>query len=54
LKTEMIPGADAPPPEEEQPAGAIDQIINGVADLLHGDHEADAPPPRPSPDEAPH
>jgi penicillin-binding protein 1A len=60
LKTEPIPGGDAPPPPEEQPTDAIGQIINGVADLLHGDHEADAPPsrgppqPRPSPDEAPH
>ncbi len=59
LKTEMIPGAEAPPPEEE-PTDAIGQIINGVNDLLHGDHEADAPPPnpprqpRPSTDEAPH
>jgi penicillin-binding protein 1A len=59
-KTEPIPGGDAPPPPEEQPTDAIGQIINGVADLLHGDHEADAPPsrgppqPRPSPDEAPH
>ena len=57
LKTEGIPGGDAPPPE---PPDAIGAIINGVNDLLHGDHEADAPPPGAAtppqryPDEAPH
>jgi penicillin-binding protein 1A len=55
LAVQPIPGGDAPPPPEE-PSDAIDQIINGVQDLLHGDHEADPQPasPRPSPDEAPH
>jgi penicillin-binding protein 1A len=53
LKTEAIPGGDAPPPPA-QPTDALGAIINGVQDLLHGDHEADPPPPRPSPDEAPH
>jgi penicillin-binding protein 1A len=55
LKTEGIPGADAPPPPDE-PTDALGAIINGVQDLLHGDHEADPAPaqPRPSPDEAPH
>jgi penicillin-binding protein 1A len=56
LKTEGIPGADAPP-ALDQPTDALGAIINGVQDLLHGDHEADpapAPQPRPSPDEAPH
>ncbi|MFL5297349.1 MAG: transglycosylase domain-containing protein [Phenylobacterium sp.] len=59
LKVQPIPGGDAPPPPEQSsdPLGAI---INGVQDLLHGDHEAEGPPPRvvvpPSryPDEAPH
>ncbi|THD61762.1 transglycosylase domain-containing protein [Phenylobacterium sp.] len=50
LKTGPIPGADAP--EADQPPDAIGQIINGVNDLLHGDHEAEGPAP--SPDEAPH
>jgi len=52
LKVQPIPGGDvAPPPEETaDPLGAI---INGVKDLLHGDHEAE-PMPAPSPDEAPH
>ena len=59
LKTQTIPGADAPP-SADQPQGPIDQILSGVADLLHGDHEGDAPPPRqapptrPSQEEAPH
>jgi penicillin-binding protein 1A len=53
LKTEAIPGGDAPPPPD-QPTDALGAIINGVQDLLHGDHEADPPPPRPSPEEAPH
>ena len=59
LKTQPIPGGDAALPPD-QPQGAIDQILNGVSDLLHGDHEADATPsratlqPRPSQDEAPH
>ena len=58
LKTQPIPGGDAVPPPD-QPQGAIDQILSGVADLLHGDHEGDPPPratpqPRPSQDEAPH
>jgi penicillin-binding protein 1A len=54
LKTEGIPGADAPPPAE--PSDAIGAIINGVNDLLHGDHEADPTPPAPQryPEEAPH
>ncbi len=51
LKTEPIPGGDAPPPDQ---GDAIGQIINGVNDLLHGDHEAEGPGPKPSPDEAPH
>ncbi|MFI4966265.1 MAG: transglycosylase domain-containing protein [Caulobacterales bacterium] len=53
LKTEPIPGGDFAPPPPEAPADAIGQIVNGVQDLLNGDHEADtqaAPPP----DEAPH
>jgi penicillin-binding protein 1A len=56
LKTEPIPGGEAPPPPE-QPTDALGQIISGVNDLLHGDHEADpapAPQPRPGPEEAPH
>jgi penicillin-binding protein 1A len=53
LKTEAIPGGDAPPPPD-QPTDALGAIINGVQDLLHGDHEADPPPPRLSPEEAPH
>jgi len=52
LKTVPIPGADVAPPPE-QPSDALGQIINGVQDLLHGDHEAE-PAPSPSPDEAPH
>jgi|SRR5579859_2550756 len=60
LRTEGIPGAEAPPPPEEEPSDTIGRIINGVNDLLHGDHEGDSSPsnpryqPRPSPDEAPH
>jgi len=50
LKTVPIPGADVALPPD-QPADALGQIINGVQDLLHGDHEAEPPP---SPDEAPH
>ena len=60
LAVQPIPGADAPPPAD-QPTDAIGAILNGVQDLLHGDHEADpAPParaasgPRQAPDEAPH
>jgi penicillin-binding protein 1A len=51
LKTQPIPGGDAPLPPDQlgDPLGAI---ISGVKDLLNGDHEADAPAP--SPDEAPH
>jgi penicillin-binding protein 1A len=59
LAVQPIPGAEAPP---AAPTDAIGAIINGVQDLLHGDHEADpappparpAPTPRASPDEAPH
>ena len=61
LAVQPIPGGEAPLPEEPSPSDAIGAIINGVSDLLHGDHEAEAPPPRvvvpgprPSPDEAPH
>jgi penicillin-binding protein 1A len=61
LAVQPIPGGEAPLPEELAPTDAIGAIINGVSDLLHGDHEAEAPPPRvvtpaprPSPDEAPH
>jgi penicillin-binding protein 1A len=51
LKVQPIPGADfAPPPE--QPTDPFTQMLGGINDLLHGDHEADAPAP--SPDEAPH
>ncbi|MDB5954241.1 penicillin-binding protein 1A [Ramlibacter sp.] len=51
LNVQPIPGADfAPPPAE--PADALGALISGVNDLLHGDHETDAPPP--SADEAPH
>ena len=53
LKTESIPGADPPPPLGE-PTDPLGAIVNGVQDLLHGDHEADPPQPRPSPEEAPH
>ena len=52
LKTVPIPGADAPAAETD----AIGQLMNGVNDLLHGDHEAEGPPPpgsRPQ-EEAPH
>ena len=65
LAAPTIPGGDAPAATEPStdPIGAI---IGGVEDLLHGDHEAEAPippspPPRPGPrsvprdpDEAPH
>jgi penicillin-binding protein 1A len=50
LKVEPIPGGDAPAPE--QPTDPLSQIISGVNDLLHGDHEAESPAP--SPEEAPH
>ncbi|HEX5262383.1 MAG TPA: penicillin-binding protein 1A [Phenylobacterium sp.] len=51
LKVQPIPGADfAPPPEQTDP---LSQIMSGVNDLLHGDHEADAQLP-PSQEEAPH
>jgi penicillin-binding protein 1A len=53
LKTEAIPGGDEQP-APDQPTDMIGAIVNGVQDLLHGDHEADPPQPRPSPDEAPH
>ena len=50
LNVQPIPGGDfAPPPPE--PTDALGALINGVSDLLHGDHETDPPP---SPDEAPH
>jgi len=55
LAVQPIPGGDIPPPPD-QPLDAIGSIINGVADLLHGDHEAEPLPrvvPR-DPDEAPH
>jgi penicillin-binding protein 1A len=60
LAVQPIPGADTP--QSDAPVDAIGAIINGVQDLLHGDHEADAAPPaarpaptpRASPDEAPH
>jgi len=53
LKTEAIPGGEAPP-APDQPTDPLGAIISGVQDLLHGAHEADPPPPRQSPDEAPH
>jgi penicillin-binding protein 1A len=59
LRVQPIPGGDAPAPAEP-PTDAIGAIINGVQDLLHGDHEAEAPlptvvTPRPrDPEEAPH
>jgi penicillin-binding protein 1A len=50
LKTQPIPGGDfAPPPAE--PDG-IGDIISGVADLLHGDHET--PEPDQHPEDPPH
>lgn len=50
LKVQPIPGGDvAPPPPEE--GDAIGDIVNGVSQLLHGDHEAD---PAPQDDEPPH
>ncbi len=51
LNVQPIPGADFAPPEAP-PTDALGAIINGVNDLLHGDHETEPPPP--SPDEAPH
>jgi penicillin-binding protein 1A len=52
LNVQPIPGADfAPAPD--QAGDPLSAIINGVNDLLHGDHEAE-PAPLPSPDEAPH
>jgi penicillin-binding protein 1A len=60
LAVQPIPGGDAPAPSD-QPTDAIGAIINGVQDLLHGDHEAEALPPSPpprfvprDPEEAPH
>jgi hypothetical protein len=40
----------APPPPE--PGDPIADIVNGVAQLLHGDHEADPAPTHP--DDPPH
>ena len=48
LKTQPIPGGDVAPPPPEGP-DAIGEIISGVSDLLHGNHEEGA-----SPDEPPH
>ena len=50
LKVQPIPGGDVVPPPPEGP-DAIGAIINGVQDLLHGDHEA---PPEGPEEEAPH
>jgi penicillin-binding protein 1A len=48
LKTQPIPGGDIapPPPDGSDPLG---DIVRGVSDLLHGDHEADPPPPQEEP-----
>ncbi|MBS0360049.1 MAG: penicillin-binding protein 1A [Proteobacteria bacterium] len=55
LKTEGIPGSEAP---QAEPPDMVGQIINGVNGLLNGDHEAEGPGPqtaaRPQPEEAPH
>jgi len=50
LKVQPIPGGDVVPPPPEGP-DAIGAIIDGVQDLLHGDHEA---PPEGPEEEAPH
>jgi penicillin-binding protein 1A len=42
LKVQPIPGADFAPPPEQQ-TDALSQIVSGVSELLHGDHEADTP-----------
>lgn len=42
LQTQPIPGGDVAPPPPEDP-DAIGGIINSVQDLLHGDHESEAP-----------
>ncbi|WP_372781869.1 transglycosylase domain-containing protein [Phenylobacterium sp.] len=56
LNVQPIPGADfAPAPEAT--TDPLSAIINGVQDLLHGDHEAEPPPPPQAqryPEEAPH
>ena len=56
LNVQPIPGGDFAPPPEEQPTDALGALMDGVNDLLHGDHEAEAPPPQPQryPDEAPY
>jgi penicillin-binding protein 1A len=58
LNVQPIPGADFAPPPQEDTGGPLDALMNGVNDLLHGDHEAEVPPPQPQaqryPDEAPH
>jgi len=51
LKVQPIPGGDVVPPPPEGP-DTIGSIIEGVQDLLHGDHEVQMPQ---GPDEeAPH
>jgi penicillin-binding protein 1A len=42
LKVQPIPGGDIPPPPPEAP-DALGAIIDGVQDLLHGDHEVRMP-----------
>jgi penicillin-binding protein 1A len=51
LKVQPIPGGDVvpPPPEASDP---ISDIVRGVADLLHGDHET--PEPDQHPEDPPH
>jgi penicillin-binding protein 1A len=59
LAAQPIPGGDVAPPPEE-PTDPLSAIVNGVQDLLHGDHEGEAPPPMivtprsRTPEEAPH
>jgi len=52
LAVQPIPGGDAPIPEPEGQGGVIDQVLEGVGNLLHGDREAPPPevrPPAPRP-----
>jgi penicillin-binding protein 1A len=49
LKVQPIPGGDVVPPPPEGP-DVIGALVDGVQDLLHGDHEA----PPPDEEEAPH
>ncbi len=51
LRVQPIPGGDVAPPPPDEGSDPIADIVNGVSQLLHGDHEAE---PAPSPEEAPH